>query len=977
MSRDEFDIPEVFRRAMEEAGWRDGGNKKEDGGDGGNGGDGGDGGDGRPPLPRRPEQPPQINRSLWIFGLLLILLLSFNWIVTTYTDWLWFNELTYQSVWLKQWGVRVLSFVVFFVLAAAFILSNWLLARRRASQATNPFNPQFLNLAGVRWLIIGAGLFLAFVFGSGGAGQWEALLRYVYRVPFGVVDPIFNRDVGFYLFELPVFEFVRGWLLSLLFFTLLGAVAIYAINHLPDIQRGAWRPQAMPALRRHVSILGALFLGLWSLGYLFNIYGLLYSPDGVIFGAGYTDMNATLWALRAQLVLMGLAALALLLNAFRPNLRPLLVTGALWLATALLLGGVYPGLLQRYAVEPNEIERERPYIEHNIEFTRLAFGLDQIEKRPFDTITDLSQQDLLDNEAALQNVRVWDYRPLQRTYEQLQALRPYYEFSDIDIDRYVIDGQIRQVMLAARELDKTNLPAPSWVNRNLEFTHGYGIVMNPVDRISPEGQPEFYIQDLPPRSSVDLEVTRPEIYYGEMTTDTVFVGSGREEFSYPSGATNVYSSYAGTGGVPLDSYLKRLAFAIRLGDINVLLSNEITNETRVQYNRMIQNRVSKITPFLALDGDPYLVLFEGRLFWIQDAYTLSDKFPYATPTRNRYNYIRNAAKIVIDAYNGTVDYYLAAPDDPITQTYDRAFPGLFKPLSELPEGLEKHLRYPEDLFTIQAQQFLTYHMTDVRVFYNKEDLWQIPREIVDGEQRIMEPYYVILKLPGSEETEYLLIQPITPANRSNLIAWMAARNDMPNYGEIVVYELPKQELVFGPIQIEGRIDQEPEISQQFSLWDQGGSRVIRGNLIVIPLNNSFLYVEPVYLLSATSALPELKRVIVASDSRIAMRETLDEALTALLLDAPAVGVIVEDPDTPLSAAAAEAAAAEAAPTPAAPTAPPVSLDAPVEALIQAANTHFEAAEAAQRAGDWATYGRELEALRQTLERLAELTRTDE
>lgn len=958
MSRDRFDdIPEAFRRAFEDSNW----------GRGGDDNDGGDenGGKGRPPFPPGGGDGRSLfqNRTFWIIIVVVVFFLSLSWIVDTYTEWLWFTQLSYQNVWFKQWAVQVASFVVTFILAAAVLLGNWHLARRRAIKATPPFNPNFLQFAGLKWLINGLGLFMALGFAGSGSAHWRDYLRYFYQVDFGTADPIFDKDISFYLFNLPVYEFIQGWFISLLFFTLLGVAAIYAINYLPDIQRGRWQPFQQPELRQHVALLGALLLAVWAVGYRLDIYNLLYSPRGVAFGASYTDMNASLWALRAQMLFVGLAALAATYNIFRPGLRPAMIMGGLWLAATLLLGGLYPGLLQRYAVEPNEIERERPYIAYNIEYTRLAFGLDQVETRPFTIGDNLNEADLAENDALLRNIRLWDYRPLQASYQQLQALRTYYQFNDVDIDRYQIEGEQRQVMLAARELDKADLPFSSWVNRNLEFTHGYGLIMNPVNRTTSDGQPEFFIQDLPPRSTIDIEVTRPEIYYGEITTDAVFVGSGREEFNYPSGDENVYASYEGLGGVPLDSFFKRLAFAIRLGETNVLLSDKIDAETRVQFYREITGRVQQITPFLELDGDPYIVAWNGRLVWMLDGYTYSDQFPYASPIGN-INYIRNSVKITVDAYDGTVTYYISDENDPLIQTYARAFPNLFKTLDEMPEGLQAHIRYPEGLFTIQMQQYLRYHMQDVRVFYNQEDRWEIPNELFDTEAQPqpVEPYYVTMPLPGTIEQEYLLIQPFTPAEKSNMIAWAAARNDLPDYGQLIVYELPKQELIFGPIQIEARIDQDPEISQQFSLWDQRGSRIIRGNLLVIPINNTFLYVEPIYLQSGTSALPELTRVILASDQRIVMRTTLDESLAALMEAAPLEIVL----DTDGEVITGEAPAAEVE------TAVPVEaieVDATVEELIQSANTHFEAAEAAQRAGDWATYGQEIDALQRDLEQL--------
>ncbi|MEJ2750358.1 MAG: UPF0182 family protein, partial [Anaerolineae bacterium] len=466
MSRDRFDdIPEAFRRAFEDSDWNRGGDD--------NGGDGP--GDGRrPPFPPRGGDGRSLwqNRTLWVFIIIILFFLSLSWLVDTYTNWLWFTGLNYQSVWFKQWAVQVVSFIIAFILATGVLLGNWQLARRRALKATPPFNPNFLQFAGIKWLINGMGLFLAFGFAGSGAAHWRDYLRFFYQVPFGAADPIFNRDISFYLFNLPVYEFLQGWFVSLLFMTLIGVAAIYAINYLPDIQRGRWQPLQQPVLRQHVALVGALLLAVWAVGYWLDIYDLLYSSRGVAFGASYTDMHASLWALRAQILFLALAALAVAYNVFRPALRPALAMGGLWLAATLLLGGLYPGLLQRYAVEPNEIERERPYIAYNIEYTRMAFGLDKVETQPFTVGDNLSEADLDQNQALLKNVRLWDYRPLQATYQQLQALRTYYQFGEVDIDRYQIDGEQRQVMLAARELNKADLPFSSWVNRNLEFTHG-------------------------------------------------------------------------------------------------------------------------------------------------------------------------------------------------------------------------------------------------------------------------------------------------------------------------------------------------------------------------------------------------------------------------------------------------------------------------------------------------------------------------
>ena len=953
---------------MEEAGWIP---DRED-----------DGGGGRPPrrtIPQ-PGRSPRFNRIILLSFLILLFIFSLGSIAAFYTDFLWFDALGFRDMFVKRLTVRVVVFVAAFVVAAAVLLGNWLVARRLAARAGDDVSQGVLGIT--RWLIIGAGLLLAFLFASAAAGQWEEILLLLNATPFDLADPVFGRDVAFYVFNLPVYQFFRGWLLMLLLLTLLGLLPIYAAANIGAIQRGRWQPLRVDDFRRHVCLLAGVALIVWAAGYLFDMWRLLYSTRGVAYGASYTDLRATIWVLRLQLVFMLLTALALFYNVFRANARLPLIAGGLWLITTFLVGGLFPGLLQRYVVEPNELTLETPYIESNIAFTRRAFNLDAVQTEEFGQVQDLQPEDLLENEDVLRNIRLWDWRPLQQTYRQLQGLRPYYEFHDVDIDRYVIDGQQRQVMLGTRELDKSKLPAPSWVNRNLEFTHGYGIVMNPVNEVTSDGQPSFFIQDFPPQSRVSIEVTQPEIYFGEMTDDTVYVGSGRQEFSYPSGDSNVYTNYSGTGGIILDSYLKRLAFALRQSDPNVLLSDDITDTTRVQYRRQIQDRIRELTPFLVLDADPYMVITDdGRMVWMQDAYTVSDDFPYATPitltpgssaqaaedgtftTGRTVNYMRNAVKVVVDAYNGTVTYYLSDAGDPIIQSYARAFPGVFRPISEMPADLVAHVRYPEDLFSAQAKQYLTYHMTDVRVFYNKEDLWQIPTEISATEEGQMEPYYVILPLPGAHEPEFLQILPFSPATKNNMIAWLAARNDPGHYGELIVYELPKQELIFGPIQVEGRIDQEPTISEQFTLWDQRGSNVIRGNLLVLPINHSFLYIEPVYLLSETSALPELKRIVTASNSAVAMAETLTTSLVALSRGSGTV-ISADDGLTAGDTTAADATATRAA---------PVGTPGTLEELVAAANAHLQAAEAAQREGDWATYGRELEALRATLAQLATMT----
>jgi uncharacterized membrane protein (UPF0182 family) len=600
--------------------------------------------------------------------------------------------------------------------------------------------------------------------------------------------------------------------------------------------------------------------------------------------------------------------------------------------------------MQQFDVQPNELIKERPYIEYNIDLTRRAYGLDKIEEKDFGPVADLTSEALAEAESTIKNIRLWDYRPLRDTYAQIQEIRLYYEFVDVDVDRYDLDGDYRQVTLSAREMATEQLQSRTWVNEHLQFTHGYGLVMSPVNAVTREGLPELLIRDLPPRTAPGLEITRPEIYYGESTNNYVFVNSTLEEFDYPSGDQNVFTTYEGTGGVLLDSSLKRAAFAYRFSDVSVLLSEYITSESRVMLYRNIHDRVRQVAPFLLFDADPYLVILDGRLFWLQDAYTATDMYPYSQPYGNRFNYIRNSVKLVTDAYNGDMTFYIVDTEDPIIQAYAAIFPDLFASLEEMPEGLRVHVRYPEGLFIIQAQMNNTYHMQDPTVFYNKEDLWAVAHEMYAGNDQVMEPYYVIMSLEEGR-AEFILIQPFTPANKQNMVAWMAARSDGEHYGKLLLYKFPKQELIYGPLQIEARIDQEPAISGQLSLWHQRGSRVIRGNLLVIPIESSLLYVEPLYLQAETSQLPELKRVIVGSGEKVIMADTLTEALAGIV-GAPVVTEEEEEVEGVVG----------------------------LQELALSALEHYERAQEYLQEGDWAGYGAELEAMRRDLEDLIEATR---
>jgi len=614
-----------------------------------------------------------------------------------------------------------------------------------------------------------------------------------------------------------------------------------------------------------------------------------------------------------------------------------------------LLGlNAYPTLLQRFRVTPNEIEAERPFIERTIKFTRLAFGLNKIETKEFPADEQLTAADLKRNESTINNIRLWDHRPLLTTYAQLQEIRPYYKFVDVDNDRYIIDGTYRQVMLSARELSHRHLQSQNWINEHLTFTHGHGVVFGPVNQVTSSGQPEFFIKDIPPQQTTSLKITRPEIYFGELANEYVLVRTKSQELDYPAGDQNVYTTYKGTGGVPIGSFGRKLIFAAHHASMRFLLSQDLTSESRILYHQQIQERVKKIAPFITFDRDAYVVIAQGgRLFWIVDGYTNSDRFPYSEPLRRQgTNYVRNSVKAVIDAYNGTVEIYMSDSTDPIIQSFGKIFPQVFKPLDAMPDDLRAHVRYPQDLFTIQAQVYATYHMQDPQVFFNKEDLLSIPRRTIEGRERDMEAYHTIMRLPGEDKEEFILLLPFTPNKRDNMRSWLAARSDGKNYGKLTALEFPKAKLVYGPKQIDARIDQNTTISQQLTLWSQRGSQVLRGSLLAIPIEKSLLYVQPIYLAAEQGSLPELKRVVVAFGDRIAMEETLDQALQRIFGGKPAG----ESPQAPAAAAMAA----------------PVKGD---QSIARQALEHFQRSQELLKQGNWAGYGEELKRVENLLKEM--------
>jgi len=869
-----------------------------------------------------------------------------------YTEWLWFSSLGYGTVYTTILKTRVLLFFSAAIVFCILFLGNLVLATRLTpgSEANLwPWETIPRLQRGLKFgFIIGTAV-IGLIFGMVAQGNWEIVLRFLNGQSFGIADPIFHREIGFYVFTLPFYHMLRSWFLGALIVSLIGSAVVYLLSY---TERRLKFDLARPVLA-HVCGLGIAILGLAAWGYRLGIWELVFSTRGVVFGASYADIHAKLpaqWILFAVVIIcIGL----LVLYVIRRNRRLLYYVVGVWIGAAIIVGSIFPALVQRFQVQPSELAREMPYIEYNIQFTREAFDLNEVEEQSFPAEETPSPQDIVQSEATINNIRLWDHRPLEDTYNQIQSIRLYYDFIDVDVDRYTIDGDYRQVMLSARELSAEKLAgeAQTWVNRRLQFTHGYGIALSPVNEVSAEGLPELLVKDIPPTGVFDI--TLPQIYFGEKTDDYVVVNTRTQEFDYPMGDENVYGYYQGTGGVSLGSLLRRLVYAWQLGDFNILISGELTSESRVLYYRNIRERVNHLAPFLKLDSDPYLVVGDGRLFWIQDAYTTSNRYPYSEPFNAELNYIRNSVKVVIDAYNGDVTFYVADPEDAVIQTYRAIFPDLFVPAEQMPAFLRSHWRYPQDLFDIQASVYQSYHMRDARVFYNKEDLWAVPREVYAGGAQVMEPYYVIMQLPDEDEEEFLLMLPFTPVNKNNTIGWLAARCDGENYGRLLAYFFPKERLVYGPSQIENRIQQDTTITEQLALWSRGGSRVIRGNLLMIPLGKSNLYVEPVFLQAEAGGLPELKRVIVAAGDQIAMAPTLKESIAAIFgAEAPPTEPVVEPP------------------TPAEPEEPPI---ADIASLIEKAQQHYDAALQYLKAGDWASYGEELDALKAVLDQLAELT----
>lgn len=901
--------------------------------------------------------------------ILLLLVLAITGIPALaefYTDWLWFNEVGYEQVFLRSLTVRAVVAVLAGLVAFAVLAGNLLVAMRslrpRPFMVATPQGPQAITVdpKSLKPLVLLAAAFIALMIGLFAGGQWEAWLYFIHGIPFGTADPILGRDIGFYVFKLPLLEHLQGLLFFLLFLTTVVVVAAYLFGGevALDPVRGV---VVSPGALRHVALLAAAFLLILAFGAWLQIPQLLTTRSGLVSGASYVDVHARMPALRALIGASVIAALVALWAAVTARgIGRLAAAVGIYLVVS-LGGPAYAAIIQRFVVAPNEQVQETPFIVHNIAATRAAFGLDQVAERPLSGEARLTRADLERNRSTVENVPLWNERPLLDTFSQIQEIRTYYDFVAVDNDRYMIDGKYRQIMLSARELNSQSLPSRTWINEHLTFTHGYGLTLGPVNEVTREGLPVLFIRDLPPVSTHDLVVTQPAIYYGELSNDHVFVRTKTEEFDYPRGDDNVFTTYAGDGGVQLSSFWRRLLFAIRFRSTDTLFSSSLTEQTRVMLHRRIAARVKRIAPFLTYDPDPYMVISEGRLLWMQDIYTTSERYPYSSSVRSvmgPLNYIRNSVKVTIDAYHGTIRFHVVDPADPIAQTVNRMFPGLLQPLDAMPEDVRTRLRYPQEIFSIQATMFATYHMLNPAVFYNREDQWEVPAFDVGGQSQIMHPYRTIMKLPGEAGPEYIQMLPFTPRQKDNLAAWMVARSDGDHYGKLAVFQFPKQTVIFGPRQVAARISQDQVIAPQITLWNQQGSEVIQGTLLVIPIEESLIYIRPLYLKATGSSIPELKRVIVAYQNQIVMEETLDAALERIF---PADG------RRPPPTATPDAAPQEGQPPATAPLEGGAAAD--VAILATQARAHYQRALEAQRAGNWALYGEEIKKLGEILERM--------
>ena len=946
-------------------------------------------------MPSRPRR--RRTRGI-VIAVLIVLILSSNFLAYFYTDVLWFQEVGLTSVLWKSIGTQAIVGVVVGLVVAALVWTNLVLAARLApayrssggeGDRADPLD-RYREAAApyLRLLRIGVALFIGLISGIVASSQWETVLLWMNRVPFGIEDAQFGKDVGFYVFELPFITGILDQLGSILIIILILVIAAHFFQGAirPDRGFGAVNSAALA----HISILLGGIALVKAAQYWLGQYELVFSSRGVVHGASYTDVHAQLPALKLLAIISLLSAALFIVNIRVRRISLPLAAVAIWILFAFLAGGVWPWAVQRFSVQPQEPIREEPYIERNIAATRAGFGLDDVANEPFPAEDRLEPEEVAANSALLQNVRLWDPSVLAGAYEQLQAIRPYYTFPDVDVDRYEVDGQTRQVLVSARELSQDELPESSrtWSNLRLQYTHGYGIVASLANEATTAGQPNFLVKDVPGTVSAgaeELSVEEPSIYFGEDFDPRAYsiVNSEQEEIDYPAATGIERSQYAGEGGVELSGFMRKLAFAIREADTNMVLSGLINDNSRVLYYRNIRDRVRRAAPFLDLDHDPFIAAVDGRLVWILDAYTTTDHFPYAQRfdvsesvedssggLSGRINYVRNSVKVVVDAYDGTMDFYIVDEEDPLIQTWRNAFPALFTD-EEPSDDLRAHFRYPEDLFELQSHVFLAYHVEDPEDFYAGEDEWSIPSRAqaveteetgfqLEASDEEVDSTYLLIQLPGSTEQEFVLTRPMTPRGKRNMVAILAARSDPERYGEVFTIEFPRQKLVAGPIQINSLINQDEEISPTLSLLHQRGSQVTFGSLVTLPIANSILYIQPLFVTASEVGIPELKFVVMVSGDEVVMGSTFEEALELLFeagvdVDGPVEPTEPQEPDEP-----------DEPSDPSEPSSPEL------DRLIERAASLYERAQEALADGDFETYGRLIEQLGRLLERAQNL-----
>jgi uncharacterized membrane protein (UPF0182 family) len=928
--------------------------------------------------------PPRRRRwRLWVISGALLLLIVLSRSLSIYVSALWFGSIGYSAVYWYVFKLKVVLFLIFFMLTALILRGAfWLLEKAFAShtlgQRTIMLNNQPFQFSPARFmrpLAWGVAVIFGLFYGFAMKGSWQEFALYLNQAATTLPDPIFQKSLGFYLFSLPVYDSISSWLASLTFVVLCAAL-FYSVLTLPQRVLKSLRTQSSGTAFAVASCALAAFLLALSWRTYLSRFPYLWSDHQVFSGVTYTEANYLLPALLFVSFALIIAAAISIVNAFtKKGLRLLLLAIALPVAVYIVGVVIVPTYVNSFVVKPNELGRETPYIEHNIMWTRRAFGLEQVELKEFEAENSVEGLNLNANRATLENIRLWDWRALQDTLNQIQTIRTYYDFPDVDVDRYTVGGQTRQVMIAAREIDVEKLPESSrnWINEKLIYTHGFGVTINTSNEFTPEGMPRFIVSNMPVQSnSPDIAITRPQIYFGQKTNTDVYVKTAQREFDFPQGEANTYTTYEGTGGIKIGGRLRRMLLAWALNDLSKLpFSDDVTSESRVLIHRNINEIVNGVAPFLIYDQDPYIVVSkDGRLYWILDAFTESSRFPYSRHhwiSGNNVNYVRNSVKVVIDAYNGSVDFYVFDEQDPLIATYRATFPTLFKQVSAMPADLRSHVRYPETLIRVQGEVYGLYHTQSAKVFFQREDVWSVANEVnlddADKKPQPIDPYFVLMQLPDEGvPAEFVLILPFTPSNRNNMIGWMAGRSDGENYGKLLVYNFPESRLIDGPLQIEARIDQNAQLSAQFSLWNQLGSRVLRGHLLVIPIGRSLLYVEPIYLKAERSPMPELRLVVLAIQERIGYGRSFDEAMTNLFGDA---GKAPAQPEgVPKESPGEGKPKPEASPSP----------GAAVDQLILRAVQEFEEYQRLTAEGKLGEAGQKLEQHKRTLEELKRVSR---